>query len=47
MAKGQKRGNRETRKPKIAKPAAPAVATSLLTKGMLTPLSNILPKKKG
>lgn len=47
MAKGQKRGNRETRKPKTAKPAAPAAATSLLTRGMLTPLSNVLPKKKG
>jgi len=47
MAKGQKRGNRETRKPKTAKPAAPAAATSSLTRGTLTPVSTIVPKKKG
>lgn len=47
MAKGQKRGNRETRKPKTNKPPAPAAATSLLTRGMLTPISTLLPKKKG
>lgn len=46
MAKGQKRGNRETRKPKVAKPA-PAPAASLMTRGMLTPISNTPPKKKG
>jgi hypothetical protein len=47
MAKGQKRGNRETRKPKTSKPPASVVATGLLTRGMLTPISPLLPKKKG
>lgn len=46
MAKGQKRGNRETRKPKTAKSAAPVAATSSLTRGALTPVSMILPKKR-
>lgn len=44
MAKGQKRGNRETRKPKTKKePPAPTVS-SLLTRGTPTPVSP--PKKK-
>jgi hypothetical protein len=43
MAKGQKRGNREIRKPKANKPP-PAAVASPLTKGMLS-LSGI-PKKK-
>jgi len=34
MAKGQKRSNRETRKPKASKPPA-ASAAALSTKGML------------
>ncbi|MDQ0392858.1 hypothetical protein [Labrys monachus] len=46
MAKEQKRGNRETRKPKTAKPAAPVVATSLV-RGALTPVTFNTPKKKG
>jgi len=45
MAKGQKRGNREARKPKTSKqPAAQAMST-LLPKGTLVPLT--VPKKKG
>lgn len=32
MAKGQMRGNRETRKPKAEKPAAAPAGTSFLTK---------------
>ena len=44
MAKEQKRGNREVRKPKAAKPPVVAATSSLLTKGMLTPVG--LPKKK-
>ena len=43
MAKGQKRGNREIRKPKANKPP-PAAAASPLTKGMLFPIS--ISKKK-
>ena len=43
MAKGQKRGNRETRKPKTKKEPPVANVSSLL-KGMSTPVS--LPKKK-
>jgi len=46
MAKEQKRGNRETRKPKAAKPAAPVAATSL-TRGALSPVTLNTPKKKG
>ena len=43
MAKGQKRGNREARKPKADKaPAAPP--PSSLIKGALTPVD--MPKKK-
>jgi|tagenome__1003787_1003787.scaffolds.fasta_scaffold19783933_1 hypothetical protein len=44
MAKEQKRGNRETRKPKAAKaPATPQAAPSL--KGATSPINP--PKKKG
>jgi hypothetical protein len=43
MAKEQKRGNREVRKPKKNKESAPPVVG--LTKGASTPLP--LPKKKG
>lgn len=44
MAKGQKRGNRETRKPKASKAAtAPATAATPL-KGALTPAA--MPKQK-
>ncbi|MBB3933422.1 hypothetical protein GGR25_004495 [Kaistia hirudinis] len=42
IAKGQKHSNREVRKPKAAKPPAPATP-SLLTKGMSTPVG--MPKK--
>jgi hypothetical protein len=35
MAKGQKRGNRELKKPKATKPAAAPAATSLASKGVL------------
>lgn len=44
MAKGQKRGNREIRKPKAHKPTAAAATSFVLTKGALSPIS--LPKKK-
>jgi hypothetical protein len=44
MAKGQKRGNRETRKPKTKKEPPVASVSNLLTRGMPTPVS--LPKKK-
>ncbi|MGO9238181.1 MAG: hypothetical protein ACLP4V_30335 [Methylocella sp.] len=44
MAKGQKRGNREIRKPKANKPTAAAAASSVLIKGTLTPVS--IAKKK-
>jgi hypothetical protein len=43
MAKGQKRSNRETRKPKASKPPA-ASAAALSTKGML--IGTSIPKKK-
>ncbi|WP_256441432.1 hypothetical protein [Ancylobacter radicis] len=43
MAKGQVRSNRETKKPKKVKEAAPAVST--LTKGSTVSIG--LPKKKG
>ncbi len=42
MAKAQKRGNREIRKPKAVKPPAAVVPSGLLTKAL--PLGN--PKKK-
>ena len=45
MAKGQKRGNREDRKPKAEKPKAVDQTSSILTRGVLTPA--FLPKKKG
>ena len=45
MAKGQKRGNREDRKPKADKPKASATASSGVTKAFATPV--VLPKKKG
>ena len=44
MAKGQKRGNREIRKPKQIKAPAIAATPSLLTKGTLTPVN--MPKRK-
>ena len=46
MAKGQKRSNKEIRKPKAgaSKPAV-ASAPSVLSRGQLTPVS--MPKKKG
>jgi hypothetical protein len=44
MAKGQKRGNREFRKPKVNKQPAAAVV-SLLTRGALTPFKT--PKRQG
>jgi hypothetical protein len=45
MAKSQKRSSREVRKPKAVKVAAPAATGSLMTKGLLTPVT--MPKKKG
>ena len=45
MAKGQKRSNREVKKPKAAKPAA-AVASSTLLAKTAAPLGGS-PKKKG
>ncbi len=44
MAKGQKRSNREIRKPKANKPPAAGATPSLLTKGRLAPIG--MPKKK-
>jgi hypothetical protein len=45
MAKGQKRSNRELKKPKAKKPVAGAAATAALpARGFLTPGS--VPKKK-
>ena len=44
MAKGQKRGNRETRKPKTKKEPPAANVSYVLTRGTPTPVS--LPKKK-
>jgi hypothetical protein len=43
MAKEQRRGNREVRKPKAKKPA-PVAPTSSLTKGSLAPIG--MAKKK-
>ena len=37
MAKGQKRSNREVRKPKADKPAAAAVSSTLLSKAAQSP----------
>lgn len=45
MAKSQKRSSREVRKPKAVKVVAPAATGSLMTKGLLTPVT--MPKKKG
>jgi hypothetical protein len=45
MAKGQKRNNRETRKPKADKPASVAAPTTLLAKAM-APVSGGV-KRKG
>jgi len=44
MAKGQKRTSKEIRKPKAVKAAVAVTASSLLTKGMLTPIKET--KKK-
>lgn len=44
MAKGQTRGNRETRKPKAVKPTAAAAPPVLLAKGATDPTG--LPKRK-
>lgn len=45
MAKGQKRGNREIRKPKANKTPAAEPALALLAKGASSPIG--MPKKKG
>jgi len=45
MAKGQKRSNREIRKPKTTKQTVVEATPVVMTKGMLSPIS--LPKKKG
>ena len=45
MAKGQKRSSKEIRKPKAVKAPEVATPSSLLTKGMLTPIKD--GKKKG
>ncbi len=45
MAKGQKRSNREIRKPKANKPAPAAAASAVFAKGALTPAGGA--KKKG
>jgi hypothetical protein len=44
MAKGQKRSNREIRKPKANNPPVAGATSTLSTKGMLAPIS--IPKKK-
>ncbi len=44
MAKEQKRGNREVKKPKASKPAAAAPKTALFTKGSIEPVK--LPRMK-
>jgi hypothetical protein len=44
MAKGQKRSNRELKKPKAKKPVAGTVPAVLPARGFLTPGS--VPKKK-
>jgi hypothetical protein len=44
MAKGQKRGNREIRKPKANKPPVAGATPALSAKRMLAPI-NILKKK--
>jgi len=45
MAKEQKRGNRETKKPKMKKTTVAASAAAPSLKGLMPPIS--LPKKKG
>ncbi len=45
MAKGQKRSSKEIRKPKAEKPVVAVTASSLLTKGMTSPIKDV--KKKG
>ena len=45
MAKGQKRSNREIRKPKAKKQPAAEATPVVMTRGMLSPISP--PKKKG
>ena len=40
MAKGQKRTMKEVRKPKAVKTVAAPTASSLLTKGMTTPIKD-------
>jgi hypothetical protein len=44
MAKGQKRGNREVRKPKAKEPASAPTGTVALAKGLLVPTT--VPNKK-
>ncbi len=44
MAKGQKRSNKEVKKPKAAKKPVAEPATSAFTKGARTPVQ--MPKKK-
>lgn len=46
MAKGQKRGNRELKKPKAKKPTAHEAAQALMSKGSSAPLESIGKKKK-
>jgi hypothetical protein len=45
VAKGQKRSNRELKKPKMKKPAAAESVVSAFRQGATTPVQ--LPKKKG
>ena len=45
MAKGQKRSNREIRKPKAKKQPVAEATPAVTTRGMLSPIS--LPKKMG
>ncbi len=44
MAKGQRRSNREVKKPKAAKAPAPQTGVALFTKGTTAPVA--MPKKK-
>jgi hypothetical protein len=45
MAKGQKRSNREIRKPKAKKQLVAEATPVVMPRGMVSPIS--LPKKKG
>ena len=45
MAKSQRRGNKEARKPKTAKPASAAPVSPFVVKGAAVP--NSPPKRKG